>query len=468
MMRVKKGQLGYVMILAIIIISVLTGIGLSVASVIGASYASTKKNSYADAAISVAEAGVSDTIAQLRMSDTFAGYPDTDGARKEFYNNAAQGKAEYGTVVTTNSDLTKTIVSSGYVYASGSGTAATATNKKTIEVIVSAKQIEISPSVFGGPGGVFMTSSRGPSGNVYIMGKLRLDNHATMGTAALPVNLQVGGVACMVNGNYPSQCPSNEQPVSVPYSTQINGTVCATNQTNGTGIVPASGFINPCTAQPMSMPQFDKAGYTSSMTNTRTGLSDSCGANPLPPGPTTLKDRTKYTQNLRIDFYCNTTIEGDIYVEGDFKLDYTSRMTVREGLTVPPTIVVNGAVDLGGHITANSNGVSVRIISFKSVNSVCSTSATCTVITGQELQNSINTLAINCVFCTGDGAVLWAYFGQVHLNGPRSVDAKMGAVIGNYVDISNYNYGANSWTNIPPTTVTMPSNFTVLSYRQLF
>lgn len=468
MIRVRKKQFGYVIILAIIIISVLTGIGLSAAGVIGASYASTKKSSYGDAAISVAEAGVSDTIAQLRMSPSFAGYPDTDGARKEFYNNTSQGKAEYGTTVTTNSDLTKTIVSTGYIYATGSGTAATATNKKSIEVVVSSKQIEISPSVFAGPGGIFMTASRGPSGNVYVMGKLRLENYATIGTASLPVNLQVGGIACMVNGNYPSQCPSNEQPITMGYNTRINGTLCATNQTSGTGVVPSSGFINPCTAQPMSMPQFDKAGYTTSMTNSRTGLSDSCGASPLPPGPTTLKDRTKYSQNVTIDFYCNSIIEGDVYVEGDFKLDYSATLTVKNGLTAPPTIVVNGAVDLGGLIKANSSGVSVRIISFKSINNSCSISPTCSVISGQELQNSVNTLAINCVFCTGDGAVLWAYFGQAHLNGPRSVNAKMGAVLGNYVDISGYDYGANSWMDIPPATVTMAANFTVLSYRQLF
>lgn len=465
--RTQSSEQGYMIILTMILVFVLTGTGLAIASTVAANYASTKRNTYVDAAVSTAEAGVSATINELTKNPGFTGYPDTDGNRGQFYNNVEQGMAEYGTVVTTNANNTKTIKSTGYVYANNTASASVAaTNKKTVEVVVNPKEVEIAPSIFAGPGGLEMNASRGSSGNVYVMGKLNIYNYATIGTSALPVNVQVGNMACGAGSDYPVLCPSSDEPVNISFSASIQGTVCATGQTDGTRIVPASGFQLGCVAQPLSMPYFDKASYTSSMTSpVRTGLSDSCGFDL--PSTSTLKANTRYTGNVSINFYCNSVIEGDIYVEGDLNLDTSATLRVKDGLTTPPTIVVNGSVEVG-RVIANNLGHSVKIISFKSADSMCSTNSGCTNISSSDLNSSSRTRTVYCRFCNMDGGVLWAYFGELYIHGPSMGVGKIGAAIGNRVNLFGYDYGVNSWTDVPPGSVKMISGYNIINYKQNF
>lgn len=462
-------QRGYMIILTMIIVFVLMGTGLTIASTVSANYASTKRATYVDSAVSTAEAGVSATISELSRNPGFTGFPDTDGDRQEFYNNVQQGKAEYGTTVISNANNTKTIRSNGYVYAiNTSTTGIDATNKKSVEAVVAPKEVNITPSIFAGPGGLYMTASQGPSNNVYVMGKMRMGNHAALGTSTSPVNLQVAGLGCSPQYSGPvSSCAAGGDPAVVEWSADLYGSVCATGKTDSTGITPASGLAVGCTASPMAMPYFDKGNFTSGMTNPpRTGLSDSCGFGL--PSSATLKDKTRYTGDLSVDFYCNAMIEGDVYIEGDFVLGYSAELQVRNGLATPPTIVVNGRVDLGGKILANSSGQSVRIISFKSSDAACSTSPICTSIDDANMKSSMSIEGVKCVFCNVDGATLWAYFSEAHINGPRMTPARVGALIGNHVDIRGYDYGSNSWTPTPPGSVKMIAGYNLISYRQIY
>ncbi|RYE16052.1 MAG: hypothetical protein EOP51_26455, partial [Sphingobacteriales bacterium] len=178
-------------ILTMIIVFVLMGTGLAIASTVAANYASTKRNTYVDAAVSTAEAGVSDTISRLKRSEAFTGYPDTSTGRKVLYNNAGQGRAEYATTVTANANNTKTIRSTGYVYSNNAAPMSeTATNQKTIEVDVTAKTELLSPRIYAGPGGLHINYGAGPnSGQVYSMGEIRLTTGGYLGSDGATTNV---------------------------------------------------------------------------------------------------------------------------------------------------------------------------------------------------------------------------------------------------------------------------------------
>lgn len=463
----RSNQHGYMIILTMILVFVLMGTGLAIASTVAATYASTKRNTYVDAAVSTAEAGVSATISELGKSAGFTGFPDVDGDRGVLYDSVEQGKAEYGTTVTANANGTKTIVSTGYVYANNTESVSTnATNKKTIEVVVNPREVEIAPSIFAGPGGLTMSSASGSGGNVYVMGKMSMALNSTIGSVSNPVNLQIGNIACTTAGAYPTLCPSNQQPLNVAWGT-IRGTVCATNQTDDEGISPSSGFQPNCTAPPLSMPYFDKKTFTDSMTSTRPASSGSCSNDSV-----TLTANTRYTGTINNTFYCTGIVDGNIYIDGSLNVRGSSLLRPRNGLTTPPTIVVNGKVDLSNQgILKNDVGTSLRIISFDSVNAACSSSPSCTALSnGGQLEASANHVAIECTFCQSNGATLWAYFGKLYMHGPTNIlsSPSPGAAIGNSVEIRTRNYGVDDWDAIPPGSVKMVSGYSIVSYKQNF
>lgn len=182
-----------------------------------------------------------------------------------------------------------------------------------------------------------------------------------------------------------------------------------------------------------------------------------------------------YTGNVSVAFYCSATVTGDVYITGNLTISGNATFRVQDGLTTPPTIVVNGKVDIGAIIRKNNLGVGVRIISFYSNNSTCSNSSSCTALSATDAQTSASLRAIDCTFCTPDASIFWSYFGKTYVGGPSSIAfgvtlSGIGALMGASVEMSQYSFsfGAPTWMSAPPGTVTVPGSFTIVDYQQLY
>ncbi|RYX78604.1 hypothetical protein EON76_02665 [bacterium] len=477
-MHKDKSENGYMIILTMIIVFVLMGTGLAIASTVAANYASTKRNTYVDAAVSTAEAGVSDTISRLKGSEFFTGYPDTSSGRKVLYSNVNQGRAEYATTVTPNADNSKTIRSTGYVYANNTLTsAADVTNKKTVEVNVAATTTLLSPRIYAGSGGLNINYGSGPrSGQVYSMGPIRLTTGGYLGSDDAATNVDVVNMGCGDATSYPSLCPASDQPISVSNNSAMTATVCATNQVSSYRILSNAynqGLQTGCEAEPIASPVFDKQAFYDRMNPVPVGAGvGSCGFGM--GSSANWQPNTRFMGNVRVEFYCTATINGDVYIDGDFSMGGYSTLRVADNITVAPTIVVTGNTNVSSFIEKNNLGVSVKIISFDSTDSICSSDPGCVELdTPAKKLASRDYVTVRSVFADLDGAVLWSYFGKLDLGGPPPVGHRtlIGSLIGQTVSITHLAIVSNSaWTDSTPlaSEVKFTGNYKVLSYKQLY
>lgn len=479
-----RNQRGSLIILSMIVIFAMSSIGLSLAQTVFIQYGSNKQRLYVENAIGAAEAGVSATKQQLDANSSFTGWNTAN--KQVLYNDATRGRADYSTVVTSNADGTKTIISTGYVYRPGD---TVAYNNKRIKAIVQAgTQTITTPSVFAGAGGLIVSNGAvGPDNNgnvVNVLGKITMSNHGVIGGSSITgpagtPTVNVANIACAQGGNYPVACPSNQQPLQLSGFSRIYGNVCATNQVdqytapfNNEGVFPPGTLQPNCVSPVAATPSFDKQGFVDSMTTSTAASDASCyglGSNKI------WQANRTYTGNVAAQFYCGVTVAGDVYITGTLRVDGNVTFRVQDGLTTPPTIVVNGKVDLANHVRKNNLGVGVRIISFHSNNSTYSNSTSQTTLPAADAQASASIRAIDCTFCTPDASILWSYFGRTYVGGPPSGAlfnpvVGTGALMGVSVEISNYSFGlgGSTWMSTPPGTVTIPGKHTIVDYQQLY
>lgn len=478
-------QRGTLLILTMIIIFAMSSIGFSIASVAVSKYNSARHTLYVENAVAAAEAGASATRQQLDRNDGFSGYAPAN--KQLLYNDPIRGKADYSTEVSNNGDGTKSITSTGYVYRSGE---VAPYNTKKIRIIVKKlPQTITTPSVFAGSGGLSISNGAvGPdnaSNIINVMGKVTMSNHGVIGGSSITgpsgtPTLNVANIACAQSGNYPVACPANQQPLQLSGYSRIYANVCATNQVDSRmgpfgdeGVFPPGTLQPNCTAPIASTPTFDKQAYINSMTSSSGAGSASCSG--LGDNETWQANRT-YTGNVSVAFFCSATVTGDVYITGNLTIDGNTTFRVQNGVTTPPTIVVNGRVTLGGLIRKNNLGVGVKIISFHSNTTGCSNAPDCVTLPAADAQASVNIRAIDCTFCTPDASILWSYFGKTYLGGPAAVTfggpalSGIGALMGGSVEMSQYSFafGAPTWMTVPPGTVTVLGNYSVVDYQQLF
>lgn len=483
--KVRSGQQGSLLILALIIIFAMSAIGLTVAQTVFVQYGSMKQRLHVENATSAAEAGISATRQQLDANNSFAGWSSSN--KQVLYNDTTRGKAEYSTEVTSNADGTKSIVSTGYVYRPGD---TNPYNTKRIKAIVKSMTRTIqTPSIFAGPGGLTLAGGAiGPDSTdnvINVLGKLTMTNWSRIGASTTSgpstgvPKVNVGNIACSSGSQYPVACPSNQEPISMGGYARIYGDVCAKDQVtqymgsfNTEGIFPP-GILRPqpCTPPINSMPIFDKKGFVDSMTSTATAGSGSCSGS---TDSKTWPAKRTFTGNISASLYCKITVTGDVYITQSMTFGGFASIKVADGVTTMPTIVVNGLVDLGSTaIDSNNLGVGVRIISFHS-NHSCSQLPDCTSIPAANAQASANIKAIDCQFCRPDASIFWSYFGQTYMGGPAGITfgtplRGLGAVMGASVYLGMYGYYTTPhWMTSPPGTVTIPGSHVVLDYQQIF
>lgn len=463
-LRRGQDQQGMLIVALLLVMSAFTLSGIALISFTSTQYRESVNNTYLANAISTAEAGVEVTLDALNQDDNFTGY----ATEQTFFNDATQGKAVYSTVVSNIAGSNaKTIVSTAKVYRFSNLTKPVSTRKVKVTVVGTG-----SPgySVHTGPGGLILGGSASVTNSqVYVNGGITLTGTASIGTNSQPLQVNVANQRCPLTNppgaTYPTVCASGE-PISMAYSTNIYGTVCATRQVSkgprpGGNILPGStgqGLQTGCVAPTVDTPDYDRAGHIASVTTTSASNNNTYVCNNW-PFDRTWPANLKLTGNVSIASSCNVTVKGNVYITGDLNLGGASRITVDESAGgTRPVIIVDGKITVGGsaQIITNSQGTGIQFISFKS-SAACG--ANCTTLTGNDLKTS---QALETVDIGGavnlPGMIFQAYWGKLTLDGSGNV----GSIMGQTIDMS----GAGTVT-FGTTLSSGSTTWTVTSYQRL-
>lgn len=453
---------------AVLVITIaLTIVGLSLVTLVTSDFKVTTKNVSDANALLVAEAGIEQSVKQLNTNDAFAGYPTA----QEFFNNETQG---YGTFITTVEDNAvsnaKTITSTGKIFRSDSSTTPLSTRKVRVTAVGTGSQ---GYSVFTGPGGLILTGSANiTNSDVFVNGTLSLSGAAKIGTYDNPVNVDVANQACPTGSSpgssYATVCTSTE-PITMAYSTNIYGTVCATGQTStgphnniqaGNG---GAGLKAGCTTPPGSQPAYDRLAHIAKMTTTASGTDANynCSTWKNPVGfVRTWPANLKLTGNVSASSSCDLTITGDVYITGNLTIGGAAKIKVADSVgSTRPVIVVDGTIDVGGsaQLIANSSGTGIHFISYKS-NASCA--STCTTITGNELKSTQSYQTVTVGGASNlPGMIFQAYWGKIKIGG----SGNLGSAVGQTVDLS----GAGTVT-FGTELSSGSKTWTISSYQQLY
>lgn len=458
----KRDQSGYVLVLTIIVVFVLTSIGISILTVSSAKYATSRRAVAVNNAIYAAEAGVSNAMYMLSINKDFSGHT----TEQDVYSSATQGKATFTTTVSgpDASDI-YTVISTGRAYKLPGNTTPFSTKK--LEVKVMAANLPVQEAIFVGAGGLHLEqNSRIPKGSVstYVKGQVLMESNSQIGSASESVYLDVSNSGCGASVNWPQPCGSSSPPIifnDTLSQSSIFGTVCATNQISDVFIntgPTGAGLLTDCLATDHTMPFFDKKAFIDTLV--------SLGATPQPASnfecdPSNhdidVPANTWISGDWNIDGgmdECEVEIEGDVYVDGSITTQSNGSIQVSDSTNSNrPTIVLNGAFNAGtsqGSLSAfapNNDDTPANVISFYSTNGGCSSSNTTPSITQasclspQEAEQSAEVMlghasqpqgAFNCSSSAEpqdmSGAVFYAYYGSVNcLTGGGVTFAGVGA-----------------------------------------
>lgn len=417
MMRARRiKEQGYLIIYTMIVIFVMTGIALSAAAVVGSKYSSSKRDISAQSAVYVAEAGVTDAIAELRKATTFTGQPDT--ARKVLYSDATKGRGEFSSAVTDNGDTTFTVTSTGYHFADRNATSDASAIKRVVRAKLKLNPETVKQNVIAGSGGIVVHGGAasqpfswyGPSGaliNAYSRGKILLrGGGATLGSTSRSVDIMASNIGCGTSATWPQPCGAANPPIQFSDNGAIYGTVCATDQSSSANIYTGptgQGLVAGCQAPTYKAAEFDKQAFASAMTVPRTGASASCtigfGGSAK---SVTIEPNTVVTGNVTVSGYsgfpstqnCTLLIKGDVYIKGTLTIGDAGRIRVDDSAgSRKPRIVVNGkvvfdGVNTGDGVYQNASGTPLAILSYWSTDSACTSSDSCTSVSPSVLYNS--------------------------------------------------------------------------------
>lgn len=463
MTKHRAAQDGFVLISVMVAFAALMIVGFALV------YASTSQNTVTnksvlnDNALLTAEAGVEQSLQQLNSDDNFSGYP----TEQQFFDNKTQGRGVYTTTVVNNpSDTNARIITSiGKVYRYGSDSP-TSTRAVRVTAVGTSSQ---GYSVHTGPGGLILGGSAAiTNSSVYVGGTLKLTGAAKIGTYSQPLTVNVANLACPTGNSpgptYPQVCTSTE-PISLAYSTNIYGTVCATGQistgpnNNIQGGSSGQGLEPDCTAPAASPPTYDRAGQIADVTTTASGSDNNYVCNSW-PFDRTWPANLELTGNVNINSSCNLVIKGNVYITGNLTIGGAARITVDDSVgTTRPVIIVDGTISVGGsaQLVANSSGTGIEFISFKST---ASCNPNCTSLSGNDLKTSSNTQTVNVGGAVSmPGMIFDAYWGKIVVTGSGNV----GSAIGQTVDMS----GAGTVT-FGTTLSSGNRTWTISSYQELY
>jgi len=413
----RDSERGYLIVVAVVVATVLIGLSTALAGIVSSKYAKTAENNTVLNALYAAEAGVTDTVAQLNTYGTFSGYPDN--ARKVLYSSTDRGRAEYSTTVTDNGGSTVTVTSTGYVYNRNTAAAGSQESaKRTVRAVLQRNEIPAQGNILAGAGGIgikgaaysFSSYYGSPAtlGTVFSRGKIGLNNStAVLGSTTRSLDIKAGNIGCGNSTNWPQPCGAGSQPITLTNGARIYGTVCANDQTNSANILPGpigEGLKVGCTVSAAQRLQLNKQSITSVATNPMTAAAASCSVGFFGPNQT----RT-YEANTRIDgnvtlasasnnYRCTIYVKGDVYIKGSLTLTGGVQLRVHDDAgTRKPRIIVNGKVTIdvdraGGGVYKNTQGTPLAIVGYwstdNSTSTGCSFDDNCSTLSTAHAYNS--------------------------------------------------------------------------------
>jgi len=460
-------QRGSFMAAILLITIILVAIGVSLTEVVVTQYSHTKRSTFVANALLVAEAGIEKSLAEMNNDPGFNGFT----AQQEFFNSEGQGRGVYTSVVeSVSGDSTKVVTATGQVYRVNDTVNPVSTRKVKVTIVGTESE---GYSVFTGPGGLLLSGSANiTNSDVFVNGYIDLSGAAKIGTYNQPVNVNVAHQVCPPGNapgtSYPAVC-GNGDAITMAYSTNIYGTVCATGQTStgpNNNIQAGStgqGLQIGCVTPPVSQPSYDRAAHIARMTSSESASDRDfdCSKYKNPVGFTrTWPANLQLNGNVKAASSCDLTITGDVYITGDLTIGGAAKIKVADSVgTDRPVVVVDGNIDVGGsgQLIANASGTGVQFISFKSS---ASCSPSCTNLTGNDLKQTQDLLTVDVGGAANlPGMVFQAYWGRVKIGGSGSV----GAAIGQTVDLR----GAGTVT-FGTKLSSGSKTWTVTSYQQVF
>jgi hypothetical protein len=434
----KEG--GYVLLLTLITSMALFLTLSSILSLSLVNLSSAKRNLSDISAQYVAEAGADKAVFEINKDASYGGtntscpIGSTGSNPVTLFSDTIKGKGTYETCTLAGSIPHEIIVYAvGKVYSTT--TAANPTSTRKIKIIV-----EGSPAgayaVQTGPGGLVMHNSAAiTNGPVYVGGYLTMSNSATIGSAGSPIGVNVANARCPAGGGatYPVICSGTSMPNPITMSNQahIYGSVNANGQTDGTGMSSA-GLVSSSGVSAPSLPDYDRAAQKAAVTTTITGAAASCTSN---NGTVTWPANVKITGNVTASHSCTILVSGNAWITGNFTMTQSPIIVPAAGVTVQPTIMVDGSTGVSfnnqASVATNASSIGMEFITFYST---AGCSPDCTSVTGTDLYNSQNLQTIN-IGNQGDapGSVLYARWTKVVV----AQGGTIGAILGQTIDLGN-------------------------------
>ncbi len=430
-----KDTRGVVLLTALLIFLLLTFVAVSLADLTIAQYGRTTRNVSISNSLLTAEAGVEESLYSLNDNSNFTGFAET-----EFFNNEAQGRGTYQSIVSNGSGPNeKIITTTGRVYRHNESTNPISERKIKVTVVGTSSN---GNSVHAGAGGLILSGSTTITGSsVHVNGFIDLQGASKIGTQAQPIPVNVANYKCPSGNNpgptYPQLCTSG-QPITFATSTKIFGPVCATGQTSirvaAWQTDPVIPNLQPgCIAPHLPLPTYDRNAHIAAVTTTGAGnnITYNCSQWQNPNGfVRTWPANLKLTGNVSANSSCDLTITGDVYITGNLDIGGSARIRIANSLgTRRPVIMVDGTITVGGSATLipNSNGTSAHFISYRS-SAACTPN--CTNVTGTDLKTSQNLLTVD-VAGAGNfpGGIFHAAWGKVRIGGSGTTGSALGQTI---------------------------------------
>ncbi len=455
--KLAKNQSGMFVVAVIIVAGALVMVGVTILSYSVSQYALTQRNIFNSNALLVAEAGIEQTLHELNIDESFTGFT----SEQEFFNSPEQGRGFYTSEIVEATDSNSryiTVIAQVHRFNKPDRVEGT----RIIQVTTVGTSSE-GYAVHTGPGGLILGGSANiTNSDVFVNGTITLNGASKIGTHDQPVNVQVAHQSCPTGNNpgptFPVVCTTG-QPISMAWSTNIYGSVCATNQTS-TGPNPSGniqpgtsgdGLILGCVADPVSPPTYNKTAHVAAVETTANSNNNLYVCNQW-PFQRTWPANLRLNGNVNIGSSCDITINGDAYITGDLTIGGAATIRVSDTVgTDRPVVLVDGEINIGGsaQMVANDQGTGIQFVSYQA-NAACNPN--CTSLSGNDLRNSQNVQTVRVGGGVNlPGMIFHAHWGRVTIAGSGSVGAAAGQTVdmsgaGTVVFGTNLSSGETTWT----------------------
>lgn len=446
----RRKQHGFLLVSLLVTTFLTVAVAIATADLVVSSYKLSQRQHYTVNAQLVTDAGVDHAIDQLNANGSWTG----SGGEQTLIDNGSI-KLTYTSTLVNGADAEhKVLTVTGRAYKSGSMTP-TDTRKAEIGLQgAGGSGVGGDVAAYAGVGGLDMTgTSSVTGGQVFVNGGVDINQSASIGSAGTPVNVRAANQNCPVpaNATYPRLCTGADgqpQPISLEFSSRIDGEVRGNNQTTGTGMF-TPGLVAG-TVDPSPLPSHDRTSVTnptgSPSQTIQTGTAAGCGGVTNKTWPANLR----INGNVVINGSCNVTVAGNVWITGNLTVTGTGRLIVANGLTEQPNIVVDGSagviVNQGAVLqsnTATPDPIGFRVVTYYSTAACSISTPTACDVSGVDLFNSQSDVTILI-----DGTIqapntqFYSRWTAVQMNGTAAVGALVGQKISLLGDAS-INFGVS-------------------------